>query len=609
MKRYLPYLLLLSLVFIGHVNSLKNEFLNWDDNAYVVNNPYIKDFSLENIKHLVFDFYVGEWFPLQMISYLIDYKLWHLNPAGYHITNLIFHFASVILIYLIFIQIGYTKSESLIAASLFSIFPPSVEAIAWISQRKSVMNMFFMLLSLLLYFRAFEGDKLKTRYYILSVFSHFFSLLCKSTSIPAPGLIIFYEIIMRSGLSLSSFKSGLKRAVPHLIISLLILIVFIYGQHHGGVARNYNLKVIWQSFVILLVSPFYWFTSKIFLPVGLNAFYPPLSYDTIETEQILVSGFLWITLIPPLVLFSYKSPLKIMWISFYFVAVIPGSVFAAIVLPSTPTETSSGGGDRHLYYLGLVTIGFLCAGMEKIIKSSRFVNLVILLFISAYLLLTIQRNTVWMDDVSLWSDSVKKSPYYFFNQFKAGASYLDRYQRMHLQSDIEMAIYHLQKAVELNPEIASFHFKLGFSYELKKDYEKAREEYLKSAELDRGSPYSHQAMGRIYYFTGEIDRAIAEYKIATDLYPDYFLFWAEKGIIEMESGFYDDAIYSFEKSLKLNYNQYDIHRRLGAIYLKEKKDTINALLHFEESFRINPSQPDVEILLRIINELKSRVDK
>ncbi len=602
MKRenLLPLISLFFLVLIAHLNSLRNEFLNWDDTAYVVNNPYIQGISLGNLKALVLNYYVGEWFPLQMVSYLLDYQLWGMNVIGYHITNILFHLGSVVLIFLIFQMIGYSRSESFIGASLFAVFPPSVEAIAWVSQRKSVMNMFFMLLSLYCYIRSSLYSSLF--FFILSLFS-------KSTSIPMPGLIVFYESVIKETFTFRSLISGIKKALPFLIISIIFLLIFIHGQREVNVARNFDLKIIYEAFVIFLISPFYWFTSRIFLPVNLNSFYPPMSLSTITNKEIMMSSILWLFVLFPVIVFSWKNRLRFFWLTAYLVAVLPGSIFAAVVLPARVTETSSGGGDRHLYYLCLTFIGFLCTGLDSLLRLwKRYIYPLFLFFIASYVLLTIQRNNVWRSDLSLWTDSVKKVPDYFFNQLKAGEAYRLEFERTGKPEYIVKAIEHYKKSIALNPDIAKTHYGLAHALEQNGNYKEALLHYERTTELLRSdSPYPFRDMARVYYKLKDYEKAIRSYERAIEIDPDSYILWNEKGGIELEAKRFNDAISSLERSLFLNYNQYEIHRKLGAIYLKEKRDKVSALMHFEESFKQNPHQEDVDVLAQTIMRLKKEL--
>ncbi len=596
-ERSFPVLSLVVICLLAYANSLNNAFLNWDDGAYVFENPHIRGLTVENIKHLLFDYYVGEWFPLQMLSYLFDYQIWELDVPGYHLTNLFFHIGSVILLYLIFQAIGYRKNESLVAGALFAIFPPSVEAISWISQRKSVMCMFFMLLSFYLYMRNLI-------YPSIGVFA--LSLLSKSTSTPFPAVIFFYETLLKG----KSIGNGIKRSLPFLVLSLFFLTIFIYGQREERVIKNYGLNAIWESFIIFLISPFFGFISRLFLPVNLNPFYPPQSYGTTSRTEILLSAFLWIFVLAPVIFFSLRDKLRVFWLSYYFVIAFPVVLLVALALPASPTETSPNGGDRHLYFLYPALIGFLLAGLEEFLKSRwRIFAPLLVLLLSSYLILTIQRNYIWRGDFSLWTDAVKKTPDYFLSQLKAGEVHLSEFYKTKEEHHLKSAIMHLKRSVELNPYIAKAHYQLAEALEAQMDYEGALKHYEESMRWAKNkSPYPLQSIGRIYYRLKRYREAIDSYIKAIEIDPDSYILWNDKGGVEIEAGLYDDAINSFERSLSINYNQYDVHRKLGALYLK-KRDDVRALLHFEESLKLNPAQEDITTLLKIINELGERVKR
>lgn len=596
---------ILSLViisFLAYANSLNNAFLNWDDGAYVFNNIHIREITLENIKHLLFDYYIGEWFPLQMLSYLFDYQLWGLDVHGYHLSNLLFHTGSVILVYFLFQAIGYKKNESFIAGVLFAIFPPSVEAVAWVSQRKSVMSMFFMLLSFYLYLRNFL---------FFSIIAFVLSLLSKITSIPFPGIIFFYEAVFKNNFSRRSLSVGIKRALPYLFFSLVFLLIFVNGQQEERVIKNHGLNTIWQSLIIFLTSPIYGFISRGFLPVNLNPFYPPQDYSTIAHSQILIVTMLWAFVFLPLILFSLKNKLRLFWLIYYLLIAFPVIVLVAVALPTDVTETSPNGGDRHLYYLWIALIGFFLTGLNQFLKSKwRIFSPLFVFLISSYFILTVQRNYIWRSDLSLWTDAVKKTPDYFFTQLKAGDAHLSEFYKTNQRSHLKSAIMHLNKSIELNPHIARAHYMLAEALEIQMEYPQALRHYEESMKWARNeSPYPLRSMGRIYYKLKRYPVAIEAYKKAIKIDPESYILWKEKGTIEVQAGFYDDAINSFETSLSLNNDQYDVHRKLGAIYLKVRKNIAIALLHFEESFRQNPAQEDADTLIKIIQGLRNQVNK
>lgn len=599
MKRErLPVILLILISIFAYANSLNNEFLNWDDGAYVFDNEHIKTLTPENIRHLLFDYYLGEWFPVQMLSYLVDYQMWGLDVRGYHLTNLFFHTGSVVLIYHIFNSLGYTKASSFIAGMLFALFPPSVEAVSWISQRKSVMSAFFMLLSFYLYVRSF---------YHTSIIVFVLSILSKSTALLFAGVPFFYEVLIKESFNVKSIKRGAVKTLPFLIFSLFILFVFAHGQRESGIIRKYDLSTFFNSFTVLLTSPLYGFISKLFLPVNLNPFYPPPDLSRISAGMIVLSVLFWAGALN--LIFTGRDRMRFFWLAYFFIFAFPVLVMVTFALRADPAEISPNGGDRHLYFIFPAFAGILLNVMTGYLKSKKSIFAPLILFwISSYFILVVQRNHIWQNDFSLWADAVKKTPEYFFTQLKAGDASLTTYYKTKEEKYLKFAISHLRKSIELSPHAARAHYLLAEALEMDGEYEEALryyEESIKNAENQ--SPYPYRSIGRIYYNTGRYSESIRALEKAIEIDPAAYVLWNEKGMAELKAGLYDSAIASFERSLLLNYNQYDIHRKLGAIYFKEKKDEATALNHFEASLRLNPYQEDAETLVRVVEELRKKI--
>ena len=167
-KYHLIYILLLLFVTIGiYSNALQNSFV-YDDKATVVFNNFIRNWG-NAPKILTQDYFSlsGEatYRPLVTLSYFFDYSIWHLNPFGYHLTNLLFHIANTILIYCLLclgvrpyqssrLNVGsgptFYRTIPLFTALLFTAHPIQTEAVVAISFREDLMAMYFFLLSLLL---------------------------------------------------------------------------------------------------------------------------------------------------------------------------------------------------------------------------------------------------------------------------------------------------------------------------------------------------------------------------------------------------------------------------------------------------------------------------
>src|SRR5208282_2884117 len=124
-------------------------FLNFDDQVYVTENPQVRAGLTWNT--VVWAFHTPEafdWHPLTWLSYALDSQIFGLNADGYHTTNILLHAANAVLLFLILESATGLAWCSLGVAALFALHPINVESVAWISERKNVLSMFFFLLAL-----------------------------------------------------------------------------------------------------------------------------------------------------------------------------------------------------------------------------------------------------------------------------------------------------------------------------------------------------------------------------------------------------------------------------------------------------------------------------
>ena len=145
-SRFLPFACggLVLLCLLTFANSLSGEFLNWDDDSLVTQNPHIRSLSGEAIGRMFSEPIGYTYQPLRLLSYAIDYRLWGDQPFGYHVVNLLLHSAATVLLFLTLRLIlcelrkgGEGNDQiALFAAALFAIHPVNVESVAWIASRK-----------------------------------------------------------------------------------------------------------------------------------------------------------------------------------------------------------------------------------------------------------------------------------------------------------------------------------------------------------------------------------------------------------------------------------------------------------------------------------------
>ena len=149
---------ILLLTFIVFFPSLNNGLTNWDDPRYLNDNPLIRKLSAENIRRIFTEVYFGNYQPLHIFSYAVEYHFYKLNPAGYHTTSVVMHLIVTFLVYRFILLLSGNSPIALISALLFGIHPLHVESVAWAAERKDLLYGMFFVGSLILYIRYIKSD-------------------------------------------------------------------------------------------------------------------------------------------------------------------------------------------------------------------------------------------------------------------------------------------------------------------------------------------------------------------------------------------------------------------------------------------------------------------
>lgn len=261
------------IAILVYLRAINCEFVDLDDYSYVHNAPAIKNLDRNLLAWAFTTSYLVFWMPLTGISFAIDYYFWGLNPAGYHLTNILLHAINAALVvqisYLLYILCQMTNDKSkednkelhlfpaiLILAGLFwGIHPMRVESVVWISERKDVLNGFFTLGAMLFYLRYVEKSGAACHvgrwgYYWLSITFFACSLMAKSVSVVIPVLLMVADWY-----PLQRFKSGrtvtvLIEKTPYLILSVIMIAISMYMARYPGFLVSYDILSLAQRISI-----------------------------------------------------------------------------------------------------------------------------------------------------------------------------------------------------------------------------------------------------------------------------------------------------------------------------------------------------------------------
>jgi tetratricopeptide (TPR) repeat protein len=148
---------LVGAVVLSYSSIVKAEFLNYDDTKYVTENPHLQEgLSVKGLSWGLTTFYFSNWHPLVWWSYLLDYQLHGLSARGFHLTNLLWHTASTLMLFAALRRLTGATWPSALAAALFAVHPLNVQSVAWVSERKGVISTFFCMLTLWTYAQYVE---------------------------------------------------------------------------------------------------------------------------------------------------------------------------------------------------------------------------------------------------------------------------------------------------------------------------------------------------------------------------------------------------------------------------------------------------------------------
>jgi tetratricopeptide (TPR) repeat protein len=214
-----------------NLSTLGFEFLtSWDDLIYVVDNPWIRGFTRENLVHAFSEPYYANFLPLHLVSYMIDYSLWGLDPFGYHLQSVLLNALNAALALCVVWRLFGNFSLAFLTALLFAVHPSHVEAVAWVSIRKDLLSTTFLLLTVHGYLRATDDGALRRIPYVASVVCFTLGLLSKLSSVALPLFLLLVDALPRADRRKLSWQVSIASKLPYAVIALWLLRLNLAAQ-------------------------------------------------------------------------------------------------------------------------------------------------------------------------------------------------------------------------------------------------------------------------------------------------------------------------------------------------------------------------------------------
>ncbi len=168
------------------------QFINVDDNAYVVANEHVRQgLSLHNAWWALTALEAANWHPVTWLSHLMDVSLFGMNPHGHHATSLVIHVLNVLLLFFWLRSATGAVWKSAFVAAVFAVHPLALESVAWIAERKNVLSTFFLLLTLLAY--LWYVSKPRVGRYLLVALALALGLMAKPMLVTVPFVLLLLD--------------------------------------------------------------------------------------------------------------------------------------------------------------------------------------------------------------------------------------------------------------------------------------------------------------------------------------------------------------------------------------------------------------------------------
>lgn len=488
----LPLFLLASISLAVYAFSLNHEFIPYlDDSAYVLGNYAVRGFTAENLKAAFSRYYVGNYAPIQIMSYMLDYTLWGMNPCGYILSNIMFHTLNGLLFYLLVVRSRWGRLSSWCAAIVFLLHPVQVESVVWISERKTVLAMLFFLASFHCYLSwRREKSLLNGRInYLLSLGLFALSILSKSVAVILPIALLIHDVGNRDG---KNQRWSFKDKIPYLVIALAGAFLALRSQASdmgGGRVAFHGGSPLATFMTMLPVLPKY--LVHLFFPADLGIEYPVSIKHSVDGE-VVFGGMVALALIF-VGIFLYRRFRELFcWYALFFLGLLPVSQIVPIWTLMN---------DRYLYFPLLGAAPFVCGLVALVVQHrphwrnrAAAVSFVVLFSLP---ILALSRENVWKNSLTVWSDVVRMVP----DNRQAWQILLDEYMRRNDQDGA------LAAALELLSHIPDDYTGLSVAGQI----------YTRKGDLFSGRRYLEQA-ATIYPNSTEIYFLLAEnYRQAGDV--------------------------------------------------------------------------------------------
>lgn len=526
------------------------DFLRWwDDGEYVTRNSLVQGgLSWVGVQNAFSTFQYCDYHPLTMLSLMLDRTLYGGWAGGFHLTSVLFHAANVVVLLGIMRRLLPDRWSSFVVALLFAIHPLHVESVAWVSERKDVLSIFFGLLSIRSYLRFAQESRRSS--YLASLACFAASLLSKGTLITLPCVLLLIDVwpLQRFTQRRAWFRPVIEK-LPFFGLSLIYGIVLMRAQTISMASLPLSIRLgnAVQSYGLYL--------RNLFCPLWLSPFYPhpgaALSWRNVAIAGVLLVGITACALLA----FRRRPVMAIGWLWFLGTLVPMLGVVAQV--------GDQAMADRYMYF---PAIGIYMAVVSVVAEAGTTlprvmrVTLAAAIFLSLFLI-SFRQVGCWKSDRSLWTRALRLDANNPMAHLNLGAQE-DR------DGNSLLAEQHFEKAVERWPNHTAALHRLAVVRMNQDRLSEAKELIERALQAKNVSPLSRVVLGLVLNQQGEFEAAIKELNQALAVEPNLPVAHFELAKVFEQHDEIDKAIRHYQDGLRLAPRHAEARQRLDELLSK-----------------------------------------
>jgi tetratricopeptide (TPR) repeat protein len=586
----LIYMGLALATFIAFEQVRLNDFVNYDDDKYVTENPLVKaGITRESVIQAFSRRYAAAWNPLAMLSHMLDYELFGLNPSWHHLMSLLFHVASTLLLFAVLKRMTREIWLSVFVAAVFGLHPLRVESVAWVVERKDVLCGFFWMLTMAAYVRYAERPGVLR--YLLVVLGLCAGLMAKPMVVTLPFVLLLLDYWPMARFSAPQDeptrpvyqKTTAYRLIGEkipLIVLVAVLSIVTYIVHREGSALKGTEALSLDFRIANALVSYIKYIGKIFYPRHLAVLYPHPGENLPIWQPILCLLVVIFVSATVFYLGGKRRYLVVGWLWYL------GTLVPVIGFIQTGNHAMA---DRFTYLPSIGIYIIVVWGVAELAVRWRYRRLVLSMAAVVLLVMMVLCTRIqvrhWRNSLTLCGHAldVTENNSVMHNNYAAALCEDGRF---------EEALVHFREALRISPEYFNARRNIGNLFLKEGRYDEAVANLTEALRLRKDEAEVYRNLGLAYAQLGEYDAAIQHYSEAVRISPRDLAARNNLGKLFLAQGDFREAVECFSEVLVSGGDWPDVYGNMGLAYA-QLGDHQSAVKNWIEAVKLKPDSADV----------------